>query len=61
LAKDDTFLAPEADRADGCDHPREIYDLVGHQSAERLFAKQFSENKLHHAWLINRWVTAIFY
>lgn len=53
MAKDDTFLAPEADRADGCAHPREVYDLVGHDSAERLFAKQFSENKLHHAWLIN--------
>jgi DNA polymerase-3 subunit delta' len=53
LAKDDTFLAPEADRADGCAHPREVYDLIGHRSAEKLFAKQFADNKLHHAWLIN--------
>lgn len=53
MAKDETFLAPEADLADGCAHPREVYDLIGHQSAEKLFAKQFSDNKLHHAWLIN--------
>jgi len=53
LAKDETFFAPEADRADGCPHPREVYDLIGHTDAEARFAKQFNDNKLHHAWLIN--------
>ncbi|NNC36256.1 MAG: DNA polymerase III subunit delta' [Acidimicrobiales bacterium] len=53
MAKGDTFVAPEADQADGCPHPREVYDLIGHRSAEQLFAKQFADNKLHHAWLIN--------
>ena len=53
MAKDDTFRAPEADRADGCAHPRDVYELIGHESAERLFAKQFADNKLHHAWMIN--------
>ena len=53
MARDDTFVAPEADRADGCEHPREVYDLIGHTDAEERFAKQFHDNKLHHAWLIN--------
>jgi len=53
LAKDDSFIAPEADRADGCAHPREVYSLIGHSKAEAQFAKQFSDNKLHHAWLID--------
>lgn len=53
MAKTDAFEAPEADRADECPHPREVYDLIGHQAAERQFANLHAQNQLHHAWLIN--------
>jgi DNA polymerase-3 subunit delta' len=53
LAKDDTFQVPEADRADECPHPREVYDLIGHADAEARFARMHNQDKLHHAWLIN--------
>ena len=53
MAKADTFVAPEADRADGCPHPREVYSLVGHQDAETRFAALYGQDKLHHAWLVS--------
>ena len=43
---------PEADRADGCPHPRETYDLIGHQAAEHKFLTARQSGRLHHAWLI---------
>ena len=43
---------PEADRAPGCLHPRETYDLIGHQSAEQKFLQAINSGRLHHAWLI---------
>ena len=43
---------PEADRAPGCLHPRETYDLIGHKDAETKFLKAQGSNRLHHAWLI---------
>lgn len=49
----ETFIAPEADRADGCPHPREVYNLVGHAQAEQRFATLFHNQNLHHAWMIN--------
>ena len=53
MAKAETFAAPEADRADGCPHPREVYSLVGHKDAEQRFAGLYEQDKLHHAWLIS--------
>jgi len=43
---------PEADRAPGCPHPRETYDLIGHSEAEMRFLKAQASGRLHHAWLI---------
>ena len=44
---------PEADRAPGCAHPRETYDLVGHSAAETQFITAKASGRLHHAWLIS--------
>jgi len=43
---------PEADKAPGCAHPRETYDLIGHQQAETKFLQALSSGRLHHAWLL---------
>jgi DNA polymerase-3 subunit delta' len=43
---------PEADRVEGCPHPRETYSLLGHEAAERLFIQAIEGARLHHAWLI---------
>lgn len=43
---------PEADRAPGCPHPRETYDLIGHGEAEKRFLDAQRSERLHHAWLI---------
>jgi len=44
---------PEADRAPGCHHPRETYDLIGHGEAEARFSTAKNSGRLHHAWLIS--------
>jgi DNA polymerase-3 subunit delta' len=44
---------PEADRAPGCAHPRETYDLIGHGDAEAQFIRAKQSGRLHHAWLIS--------
>lgn len=44
---------PEADRAPGCAHPRETYDLIGHNEAETQFIRAKNSGRLHHAWLIS--------
>ena len=44
---------PEADRADGCPHPREVYSLLGHEKAEARFLKAMRSGRLHHAWLLS--------
>lgn len=51
----DTFTPeyPEADRAPACAHPRETYDLIGHQNAEAQFIRSKTSGRLHHAWLIS--------
>jgi len=43
---------PEADRAPGCQHPRETYDLIGHKGAEAKFLLAQASGRLHHAWLV---------
>lgn len=43
---------PEADRREGCPHPRETTRLVGHSAAERELLSAFRSGKMHHAWLI---------
>ena len=42
----------ESDQQPGCLHPRERYDLFGHETAETEFANAWSSGKMHHAWLI---------
>jgi len=44
---------PEADRAPGCLHPRETYDLISHKEAEQKFIQAVNSGRLHHAWLIS--------
>ena len=53
MARAETYDAPEADRANGCLHPRSVYDLVGHTDAQAQFAELLEKNHLHHAWLIS--------
>jgi len=43
---------PEADCAPGCPHPRETYDLIGHNEAETRFLTAQASGRLHHAWLM---------
>lgn len=43
---------PQADREDGLPHPHEVYDLFGHDEAERLAADAFASGRMHHAWMI---------
>ena len=51
MARDDTLL-PESDRSDGSPHPREVYELLGHQDAEQRYLQARASGRLHHAWLI---------
>ncbi len=44
--------ALESDRLGECAHPRETYELVGHNAAEASFAKSWRSDRLPHAWLI---------
>ncbi|WP_427450793.1 DNA polymerase III subunit delta' [Litorimonas sp. WD9-15] len=43
---------PEADCADGCAHPREVYQLLGHENAEDRFLTAYRSGRMHHAWLL---------
>ncbi len=43
---------PESDRAPGCRHPRETYELLGHADAEKKFIQAKESGRLHHAWLL---------
>lgn len=43
---------PESDRAPGCRHPRETYELLGHGESERKFIQAKESGRLHHAWLL---------
>jgi len=53
LARADTEPYPEADRADGCPRPRDVFSLIGHKRAEVSFAALLANDTLHHAWLIS--------
>ena len=33
-------------------HPREVFDLVGHEAAEAAFEASRARGRLHHAWLL---------
>src|SRR5436190_17250271 len=33
-------------------HPREVFELTGHEAAERAFEESRSRGRLHHAWLL---------
>ena len=44
--------APEADRIDGAPHPRDTLQLFGQHAAERLFMDAYTQDRLHHGWLI---------
>ena len=33
-------------------HPRDVFELVGHEAAERAFEESRSRGRLHHAWLL---------
>ena len=43
---------PEADRREGAPHPRETFDLLGHEAAEAVFQTARANGRLHHAWMI---------
>ena len=49
-AETETF--PEADRVEGCPHPRETYNLLGHERAEETFITAITQGRSHHAWLV---------
>ena len=33
-------------------HPREVFDLTGHEAAEEAFEASRRRGRLHHAWLL---------
>ena len=43
---------PEADREGDLAHPREVYDLFGHESQARTVDSAFAGGRMHHAWMI---------
>lgn len=43
---------PEPDREAELPHPRQVYDLFGHDAAERQAADAFASGRMHHAWMI---------
>lgn len=38
--------------ADAAPHPREVFDLTGHEAAEAAFEEARGRGRLHHAWLL---------
>lgn len=48
----DTALITESDRSEGSAHPREVYELLGHESAEQRYLNAYQSGRMHHAWLI---------
>jgi len=45
---------PEADRAPGCHHPRETYDLIGHGEAEARFLTAKSSGRHGNLFVLRR-------
>lgn len=33
-------------------HPRDVFDLIGHEAAESALAESLARGRLHHAWLL---------
>lgn len=50
IAMSDKALLPDQDI--GTPHPREVFDLFGHQEAEAALADSLRGTRGHHAWLI---------
>lgn len=44
---------PESDRAGDAPHPRDTFDLLGHERAEALYRMSKRSGRMHHAWLIS--------
>jgi DNA polymerase III subunit delta' len=40
------------DQEPGSPHPREVFDLIGHERAEQALADSLSGGRGHHAWLL---------
>ncbi|MHB8528291.1 MAG: DNA polymerase III subunit delta' [Caulobacteraceae bacterium] len=38
--------------SDDVPHPRDAFDLIGNETAERAFAESMERGRLHHAWLL---------
>lgn len=45
-------IAPEADRIEGAQHPRDTRILIGQEAAEAAFLEAVAAQRLHHGWLI---------
>ncbi|MGC1428619.1 MAG: DNA polymerase III subunit delta' [Albidovulum sp.] len=43
---------PEPDRTEGAPHPRDTGALIGQEAAEAGFLDAYSNDRLHHAWLL---------
>ncbi|MCP2670290.1 DNA polymerase III subunit delta' [Maricaulaceae bacterium EIL42A08] len=43
---------PEADREGELAHPREVYDLFGHEREARAMEEALSTGHMHHAWMV---------
>ena len=39
--------------AEALPHPRDVFDLIGHEAPEAAFEDARSRGRLHHAWLLN--------
>ncbi len=52
MARGDSDDIPQADQSPGCLHPRQTYNLIGHQDAEKRFIEAHNSGRMHHAWLI---------
>ena len=46
-----TETAPEVDRLDGLDLPRERATLIGHAHEERTLLDAYRSGRIHHGWI----------
>ncbi len=47
-----TDEAPQPDRLEGAQHPRDTAHLIGQSQAEAAFVDAFNSGKQHHAWML---------
>lgn len=52
VIESDVEAPPEADRLPGWPHPRETFQVLGHEAAEAVIAGAIGSDRLHHAWLM---------